>query len=73
MPILAHKRELSLMKAIKNNIKLEVYPDSHQYAIGVLYLDDGESLKHEQGERTLVHYIYAGNVLSTMKILPDEN
>ena len=61
------------MKAIQNDIKLDIYPDSHSYAIGILYLDDGESLKHEKGERTLVHYTYSGNVLSTMKVLPDEN
>ena len=44
LPILAHKRELSLLKAIKNDVKLDIYPDSHSYAIGILYLDDGESL-----------------------------
>jgi hypothetical protein len=27
LPILAHNRELSLMKAIKNNIRLDIYPD----------------------------------------------
>ena len=59
------------MKAIKNDIKLDIYPDSHSYASGVLYLDDGESFKHEKGERTLVHYTYSASVLSTVKMLPD--
>ena len=62
-----------MLNAIKNDIKLDIYLDSHSYAIGILYLDDGGSLKHEKGERTLVHYSYKSEVLSTMKLLPDEN
>jgi alpha-glucosidase (family GH31 glycosyl hydrolase) len=74
LPILAHKRELSLLNAIKNNIKLEVYPDEENYAIGILYLDDGESLNHEQkNEFTLVHYFYNNDILSTEKITKTTN
>jgi len=29
VPILAHKRELSLLNAIKNDVKLEIYPDEN--------------------------------------------
>jgi len=29
------------MKAIKNDIILEIYLDTNSYAIGIIYLDDG--------------------------------
>ena len=29
------------MKAIKNDIILEIYLDKNSYAIGIIYLDDG--------------------------------
>ena len=74
LPILAHNRELSLMNAIKNNIRLDIYPDEQQYAIGILYLDDGESLNHEQSnEFTLVHWFYQNDTLSTEKITATSN
>ena len=72
LPILAHKRELSLLNAIKNNIRLDIYPDSHNYADGVLYLDDGESMDHLMGNQTLVNYKYMNSILTTTKLNPTE-
>jgi alpha-glucosidase (family GH31 glycosyl hydrolase) len=72
IPILAHKRELSLLNAIKNNIRLDIYPDSHNFADGLLYLDDGESLDHLKGDRTLVSYVYLNSILTATKLNPTD-
>ncbi len=45
LPLLSHKRELSLLRAIKNPIRLEIYCDLNQTATGSLVLDDGWSTK----------------------------
>ena len=58
LPMLLHKRELSLLNAIKNNVGLEIYPDQSNEAMGTLYLDDGDSYAHEKGSFTLVNYYY---------------
>jgi len=72
LPILAHKRELSLLNAIKNNIRLDIYPDSHNFAHGMLYLDDGESMDHLKGKNTLLSYKYMNSMLTATKLNPTE-
>lgn len=71
------KPRLSLLSAIDDPVRLEVYPCHNKadgpHAIGTLYLDDGESHHYRHNERTRVHYIYDGNTVSVMKILKDEN
>lgn len=72
------ERRLSLLQAIDDPVRLEVYPCHNQqdgpHAIGTLYLDDGESHHHSKhDERTRVHYVYDGNTVSVMKILKDNH
>jgi len=50
LPILLHNYELSLLRALKNNIGLEVYPTSAGVAQGSLLLDDGWSTKAEESK-----------------------
>jgi len=50
IPILNHQKELSLLRAIVNPIKLEVYTDSSKAASGSLVLDDGWSTKQNATE-----------------------
>lgn len=50
IPILNHLKELSLLRAIVNPIKLEVYADSSKTASGSLVLDDGWSTKLNKSE-----------------------
>jgi alpha-glucosidase (family GH31 glycosyl hydrolase) len=45
IPILKHKRELSLKRALPNPISLQVYIDKNGNATGELVLDDGWSTK----------------------------
>jgi hypothetical protein len=61
-----------LLNAIKNNIRLDIYPDSHNFADGLLYLDDGESLDHLKGDRTLVSYVYLNSILTATKLNPTD-
>ena len=42
------------MQAIKDSIKLEIYPNDDREAMGELYLDDGENMRYEEGEKTYV-------------------
>lgn len=73
LPILAHQRELSLMNALNNNYRLDVYPNADNYAVGNLYLDDGDSFNHEQGMFTVVHYYFEDNAIWVEKITETEN
>ena len=43
LPILLHDGCVSLIPCMRNDIRLEVYPDSDGQASGSLYLDDGAS------------------------------
>ena len=66
----------SLLQAIDDPIRLEIYPDTmgaHPIASGHLYLDDGENHNNRNKERTQVRYDYDGSVISVTKSLPDEN
>ena len=48
VPILEHKRELSLLRAIDNPISLQVYLDESSSASGKLMLDDGLTTKPDK-------------------------
>ena len=48
IPILLHENALSLLRAINNNIALEVYTTTYGVAEGNLVLDDGWSTKTEE-------------------------
>ena len=45
LPILLHDDCVSLIPCMRNDIRLEVYPDSEGNASGSLYLDDGSSFE----------------------------
>jgi alpha-glucosidase (family GH31 glycosyl hydrolase) len=74
-----HEGRESLLDAIEDPIRLEVYPthphlaEAHPHAAGTLYLDDGESHAHLNHERTQVHFLWDGQTLEVMKILHDKN
>ena len=77
LPVLnfADSRE-SLLQAIEDPIRLEVYADTmgaHPVASGHLYLDDGENHNNRHHERTQVRYDYDGKVISVTKSIGDEN
>mmetsp|Transcript_28350 Transcript_28350/g.27287 ORF Transcript_28350/g.27287 Transcript_28350/m.27287 type:complete len:164 (-) Transcript_28350:264-755(-) len=58
-PIKLHRGKLSMLRAFQQPIRLEIYLEpslSKLLAQGLLYMDDGESLNHLTGERTLVEY-----------------
>jgi len=63
-----HDDRFSLLQAIKDPIRLEVYTDSKSEAGGVLYLDDGETNDYQRKKSTFVHYFYSDYKLSVMKI-----
>jgi len=48
IPILLHENSLSLLRAINNNIELEVFPTRSDNAEGKLVLDDGWSTKTDE-------------------------
>lgn len=48
LPILLHGNALSLLRAINNDIALEIYPTSKGQAEGNLVLDDGWSTKTDE-------------------------
>jgi len=66
----------SLLQAIEDPIRLEVYSDTmgeHPYASGYLYLDDGENHNNRHHERTQVRYDYNGKTINVTKSIGDEN
>ena len=66
----------SLLKAIEDPIRLEVYCNNfnkHPEASGHLYLDDGENHNNRHHERTQVRYDYDGKKLTVTKSIGDEN
>ena len=50
LPILLHDDCVSLIPCMRNDIRLEVYPDSEGNASGSLYLDDGSSFEFSDRE-----------------------
>jgi len=62
IPVLNHQNELSLLRAINNPIRLEIYLDEEGSAAGTLVLDDGWSTKLDHSSFTLNYSI--DNVLS---------
>jgi len=58
LPILNHDKEMSLLEAFDNSVTLQVYLDHNTMASGYIYLDDGETVNNESGERTLMRLTY---------------
>lgn len=68
LPILMHKNELSLLKAIKNDFMLKIYLDKEGEAMGNLYLDDGETFDYQKKDGSLsVEYVYQNDRLMVAK------
>lgn len=61
IPKLAHKRELSLMKAINNPIILDVRVDQQRKAEGLLTVDDGITTMDTRSD---ISFEFDGNILS---------
>ena len=63
MPILLHDECVSLIPCMRNDIRLEVYPDSETEASGSLYLDDGASFEFSDRDTKSARltYKYADN------------
>jgi alpha-glucosidase (family GH31 glycosyl hydrolase) len=66
LPILLHENALSLLRAINNNIALEIYPTSQGSAEGNLVLDDGWSTKTDVS-RYVFNYVSSGLLSMTME------
>jgi len=68
IPILNYEAgRMSILQAIDDNLRLEVYPSTDAKASGMLYLDDYTSHRYQDGEYTLVNYSYDGSILSVTK------
>lgn len=61
----------SILHAINDPLRIEVYPDSSSSASSQLYLDDYESHQYRNGAFTLVEFSYSNNVLSVSKAVED--
>ena len=59
LPILQHPDDMSLLAAIDNAIKLDIYLDDYDQAKGYVYMDDGQTFNFRDScEKTLVEYSY---------------
>lgn len=68
LPILNYQLgRMSLLAALEDNIRLEVFPDANKQASGALYLDDGLSHDYMAGSYTFVHYNWDGTTLTVTK------
>lgn len=66
LPILLHENALSLLRAINNDISLEIYPTSQGEAEGNLVLDDGWSTKIDES-RFVFSYSSIGTLSMTVE------
>ena len=74
MPILNYElNRMSILQAINDPIRLEVYPKSDNTSSGLLYLDDGMSNQYKNGQQTLVQYTFNGTALNVTKALESGN
>lgn len=63
---------MSLLHALGNDMTLEVYPDSSQWATGKLYMDDGQTFAHQKDcEKTLVFFGFLDRVLYVQREIED--
>lgn len=68
IPILNYEvGRMSLLQAIDDNLRIEVYPDDSSMASGMLYIDDYTSHKYRDNEYSLVNYNWDGSILSVTK------
>ncbi len=74
LPILNYELgRMSILQAIDDPIRLEVYPDASNTASGNLYLDDGMSNQYKTGAQTYVTYTFNGTVLNVTKSIQNGN
>jgi alpha-glucosidase (family GH31 glycosyl hydrolase) len=59
---------MSILQAIDDPIRLEVYPDASNMASGNLYLDDGMSNQYKSGAQTYVTYTFNGTALIVFEL-----
>ena len=72
IPVLNYELgRMSLLQAIDDNLRIEVYPNDAATASGTLYLDDYTSHRYRNNEYTLVTYNWDGSVLSVTKSVED--
>lgn len=70
LPILNYELgRMSLLSAIDDNLRLEVYPTSLGGASGELYLDDGLSHNYRKGSQSLVQFNFDGTTLSVQSLI----
>lgn len=70
LPILNYETgRMSILHAINDPLRIEVYPDSTGSSSGQLYLDDMESHQYRNGVYTLVEFSYSNNMLSVTKVV----
>ena len=67
LPILLHQNALSLLRAISNPLLMEVFVNKGK-AVGMLYLDDGETFEHLNGKKLIISYIYKDYTLFAVKM-----
>ena len=64
IPMKIHNNELSLLRTINLPISLEIYLDKNNYAIGYLYIDDGETFEYKSDhKRKLIKFEYKDGLL----------
>lgn len=74
LPILNYELgRMSILQAIDDPIRLEIYPASDSTASGYLYLDDGLTNQYISGAQTYVQYTFNGTVLNVTKALQSGN
>lgn len=70
LPILNYELgRMSLLSAIDDNLRIEVYPTAAGSASGELYLDDGLSHDYMTGAQTMVQFNFDGTTLSVQNVL----
>jgi len=68
LPLLLHDGCMSLLDCIDNSLRLEVYQNMYGMAEGYIYLDDGESNEHMNGEYEVFEFEFSANRLSVSSI-----
>jgi alpha-glucosidase (family GH31 glycosyl hydrolase) len=70
LPILNFEIDrMSILQAIEDPIRLEIFPDSADKSTGQLYLDDGLTNDYQSGSYAQYEFTYADNVLSVTTVV----